>query len=613
MALQVWLPLNGDLTQQGLSGVQPNVSSLTYTTGKIGQCLLLDKQIDTTLPATNWDYITNSCSFGCWIKVSSADLQAIANGENFDSTDTAMGGTLLGKDSYGGAALRWKTNNLSSSKTITQVVLYGHIRNTSSNSQTTDNYIIPFDTWTHVMLIVNRTTQLMSLYINGELFDEKKINGVTGTFSTGNFLICQSSWDGGNGVSSPGKFSLNDVRVYNHALSKKEVKELSKGLVLHYRLAGPGQENLLTDSLGEFSGTMPETSNSIDFKKWNGFTVNANEVYTLSYEAKATKNGVILANFFYNNDSGIVQCAKTETSSGASGTDANGRCTHILTTQYKKYWVRWTFNSTTTSAEKVLLFRFNDSNSRRETITIKNVKLERGSISTPWCPNPADALYSAMGYNNNIEYDCSGYRRNGTKSGNITWDIDSPRYTTSYNFSNSGYIYNNSFGVTTKEYTISLWVKLKPATSQHFLFGTFDSWTNNGIGFYRSANQLGLNCIFKSDGESSYGSLSTAGLSANTWYMVTYTSDGTTIKRYLNGIYQNSLTYGKGGNTLNPVLYIANSKYNGTPASGNEEALISDVRFYATALSDSDIAELYHSAVIVDNTGKNYAYEYFEG
>ena len=217
-----------------------------------------------------------------------------------------------------------------------------------------------------------------------------------------------------------------------------------------------------------------------------------------------------------------------------------------------------------------------------------------------------------MGYNNNIEYDCSGYRRNGTKRGTTTWDIDSPRYTTSYNFSKSGYIYNNSFGVTTKEYTISLWVKLKPATSQHFLFGTFDSWTGNGIGFYRDANQLGLNCVFKSNGESSWGGLGTGGLSANTWYMVTYTSDGTIIKRYLNGIYKDSLTYGKGGNTLNPVFYIANSKFNGTPASENEEAFISDVRFYATALSAEDIAELYHSAVIVDNTGKSYAYEYFE-
>jgi len=32
---------------------------------------------------------------------------------------------------------------------------------------------------------------------------------------------------------------MNDVRVYSHALSAKEVEEIAKGLVLHYQLNDP--------------------------------------------------------------------------------------------------------------------------------------------------------------------------------------------------------------------------------------------------------------------------------------------------------------------------------------------------------------------------------------
>jgi len=39
---------------------------------------------------------------------------------------------------------------------------------------------------------------------------------------------------------------VNDIRIYDHALSPREIKEISKGLVLHYPLSMPGNENLIT-------------------------------------------------------------------------------------------------------------------------------------------------------------------------------------------------------------------------------------------------------------------------------------------------------------------------------------------------------------------------------
>ena len=588
MSLQVWLPLNGDLTNQGLS----NATITAFTTptyinnGKIGKALSGGRiKIDSTTIGAIFN--NKACSMAFWY-----------NNSGSTGSNHAICGTQGNSEGTNGTGPRqWDFFNYPTKNdfhwsmgSIGVGVLSG---------------IIPDDTWIHFAFVLGDGK--FTIYKNGNIIWQGSSNPTFTTYAYDYYINFGYT------------HYMNDFRIYDHALSPKEVKELAKGLVLHYRLAGPGQENL--------------AKNSSKYTVSNKFTMTT-----------ASTDGIMCPGIYYNNFNTTkqytltVECDGTlNTGHGALRTPADRywtiwiyyHDTPFTDTDYDRYQTPICYNSSSAGFKKISdnkyswtfipskangSIRLNTYSDGKSAITVKfwNIKIEEGSISTPWCPNPADALYNTMGYNNNIEYDCSGYCRNGTKSGTITWDIDSPRYTTSYNFSKSGHIYNNSFGVTTKEYTISLWVKLKPATSQHFLFGTFDSWTGNGIGFYRDANQLGLNCVFKSNGESSWGSLGTGGLSANTWYMVTYTSDGTIIKRYLNGIYKDSLTYGKGGNTLNPVFYIANSKFNGTPASENEEAFISDVRFYATALSAEDIAELYHSAVIVDNTGKNYAYEYFE-
>ena len=101
-------------------------------------------------------------------------------------------------------------------------------------------------------------------------------------------------------------------------------------------------------------------------------------------------------------------------------------------------------------------------------------------------------------------------------------------------------------------------------------------------------------------------------LANDTWHHCVYTFKDGVSKWYINGeektLSRNTYT----GTTL-PItdLTIGNS-YTGTSWNTKRYGNLSDFRIYATALSADDIAELYHSAVIVDNTGKSYAYEYFE-
>ena len=72
MSLQVWLPLNGDLHNQGLSNVTVTNNGATVdNSGKIGKCYSIgsSKRISSTIDASKLK--TNSISFACWVYITS--------------------------------------------------------------------------------------------------------------------------------------------------------------------------------------------------------------------------------------------------------------------------------------------------------------------------------------------------------------------------------------------------------------------------------------------------------------------------------------------------------------------------------------------------------------
>lgn len=71
-------------------------------------------------------------------------------------------------------------------------------------------------------------------YVNGELIGD--------TYAAFKPTFLEQTWICiGNGTYNQSfHFNglMNDIRIYNHCLSAKEVKEISQGLVLHYKLDG---------------------------------------------------------------------------------------------------------------------------------------------------------------------------------------------------------------------------------------------------------------------------------------------------------------------------------------------------------------------------------------
>ena len=245
-------------------------------------------------------------------------------------------------------------------------------------------------------------------------------------------------------------------------------------------------------------------------------------------------------------------------------------------------------------------------------------KLEYGDKPTPWCPNLADALATQLGYNTNIEYDVSGYCHNGTKYNITDYTSDTPRYSvaTKFNGTNS-YINVGRGGMVRDEITVNIW-------------GYMDDWTKYNSRLISCTEGGGWNFETWSDGKihftlgtgntsNTYKSSTGYTLSelSSGWHMFTGTYDGFTVKQYVDGILNTSID---AYTTKTMIFYNANNSIiigaeaggGSSTAGGFFNGYLSDLRIYATALSESDLQSLYNNSGFLDSSGNIYATEYTE-
>ena len=102
-------------------------------------------------------------------------------------------------------------------------------------------------------------------------------------------------------------------------------------------------------------------------------------------------------------------------------------------------------------------------------------------------------------------------------------------------------------------------------------------------------------------------------LTANKWIHIagTWKLGGNKIL-YVNGVSKSSVSAGTLSKSNNYATIGLSSAADATPASNPLNGRISDFRIYATALSATDVKELYESAASIDKNGNMHCYELIE-
>ena len=588
MSLMVWLPLNGNLNNYGLSNLEltTTVNPTYVNNGKIGQALSTGS---VTMSASNSALILNNqeFSFACWIYV------------NADAGDTTKKAMIFGTN--GMTAPNNRKFSIFQYPTCNDLHLswQNDVTNTTFTGGVWSGYF-PSYKWTHIAITYKNPNG--TIYINGQ--KKSTFSGISNSqsfsFDTRLFENCANN----------GRY-LNDYRIYNHALSPLEVKHLAQGLVLHYPLdrQGFGQDNLYTGSKN-FSGSWVNLSSwTTDSESYSGFTVKKKssvwgglaqnitctngDIFTISFYAKVDSGGNILS--IHRSSLGNVTTGLTI----LDGNFKSGIDWVTINDDGTKWKYYWATVKITSSDITYLQWRIENSVTNKY-LYICGMKLERGSIATLWTPAPSDDLYSQMGLNSNIEEDVSGYGNNGTQIGTITYSGDTPRYqvSMSFNGSDSGILIDNLYlsNIINTAVTYSFWIKPSGENGARSIY--FGSYSNNSWSIEKTSSNL-IRGYWNGNPDISY---SGATIVDNIWQHVCITKNGTSdIKVYINGELKASST-ATHNNLSFPTTYRIGRDVrsgDGTPYKG----LMSDFRIYTTALSEEDVLELYHTPISLTSSG----------
>lgn len=572
MSLHTWFPLLGNTNQQGASGVSITTSTATVdAAGKIGSCYYFSGSTYLAESTYDWSsFNTSQFSLCCWYKepsIASGNSQIICIGTNSGWNNIRIG------------LLRRVTSGLPmfSVSDGTNAVQY-------SFTATSNNFTL--NTWNHIAVTYNNGA--MCMYING-ILDNTSTTTIVPALNSSQHL--------GIGAASNGAEKLlgylNDVRIYDHALSAAEVKEISQGLVLHYKL-DEGNPNLLLPTPRSYAPTA-----------YCGYQLNftenlvAGQTYTLQLwdvdVAHSAKTAAQLGLDFYWGG-GSVNLKQMHGTSWFPNGHADYICTTITPT---------TANASGSGATNAW---FNVYNSVGNADGTRNMhigawKLEKGGVGTPYEDT-----------NGMLIDDSSGYNHNGIIAGSISASNTAGRYSSSIYLPNGNTDYittQDNVGYFTNSITLNIWFKSSnktPGSDYHHCFNSLTSWTYIEMAVHKNGY---LRCGLYINGTRYVANTDNNNILDGNWHMLTMTYDGTNIKRYVDGILKG--TQATNGGNLN----TASDKFVfGRGASTNyccKEAYLSDARLYVTGLSAEDVLALYNVGARVDNQGAFHAYESNEG
>lgn len=562
MSLRLWLPLDGNGDNKGITGTVLSGSPASWGNGPISKCATFNNNVSNVIyNNTNmYNYINEPFSWCMWLKKDYAS-----------KTANAMYAFTVGRADAGGRGYGCRIASTSKVNCVFGTSEW-------EISGITDNE------WHHIAFVRSGTN--IKLYRDGERILDTTFAGTLPTYSDGNGIGVGCFHYGSDIYPLIG--SVADFRIYDHALSKLEVKEIYRNMVLHLPMSGAGAHGVGSNlanvvwcdpyavTLGTYAAYLSYNGTALSSDTFFGLQVGETYTYSAYITAPSNKKVAVRAEY-HTNDSTRTSVIGNYIEAGESGWS---KVTDTITEAKRNY-----------TYLKLLINSGNTSVTANATVYVSKLKIERSSSRTDWVP-PGTRHIS----------DTSGHSRIVTTSSThptlLNYTSGSPMFNGCVNFASGNYIrVADPISASANAFSISVWFKTTNASASQCIWNGRTSVGGPVAVFLVSSK-------FRFD-DSGQTSPSTT-ISANTWYHVVCTwKSGGNKKIYLNGTQISSVTAGTLSGKANSYATIGVSSNADSAGSGNQFlGQMSDFRIYGSELSADDVADMYRKGASIDNTGK---------
>ena len=303
---------------------------------------------------------------------------------------------------------------------------------------TTYSYTFATNTWYHLATTYDGSR--IKMYINGGLVKDVAYASTQPTGCLNFGLGARSSNAAGTSAAAAGNWKFNDFRLYDTAISAKEVEELARGLVLHYKLSDTyveGTTNLCSTSASGWnnSGTCVRTANDTSIlyppTKSNTYSIRATSDGSMAAQIGLTpashpSKTIVASTWVWldgTQDSSSFYLRSVKTDGSVGYLMYQGQSNPTFWPQ--RQWVRIATDPIATAADATTFYICTYVNKNTEVRAFNGWQIEAKDHPTAWTPpGTTRAAETRM-------CDCSGYKHHGSIVNTLATSANTPRYTAS--------------------------------------------------------------------------------------------------------------------------------------------------------------------------------------